>query len=725
VLYRLPDVIASSLVFVVEGEKNANDLSRALALYIKAKGGITLGAMTLDRVAVTTNPGGAAAWKREYDFGRYFAGKVVIKLGDNDGPGRLHDRDACDDIAPHALKTFTLDLPVGEGEDISDFLKKQGIEDLLRLLPNRKEWNSPKQKAPIIAETLEPRTLLVKPSELVVSTDNVAGDWLVEGLIERGTRDLVVAPPKTGKSLLFLELVLCLSTQESFLGAKPYHRSIKCAVISREDGPRMVSRRLKQLAAARNLSASQIDRNLLVNTEEQSARFKIDRAADTPQPYTPTINGASTGVDINPPIIFEATPRLAAQTSPAQIWIATSSGVANYGGCQCYISTDGGLSYAPASENPTLGSAMQAEVGLTSDQGWPAASDPDTTNNLFVSFAETLPGAGGALPGTLPSFSATQRDNFQYPCYVGFNDQATLDAEFTTGDTTQITQLGVLFSDPTILNALPSDAVIINIFPMLFMESGPIGSPVVTSVFAGTGLTTTSGGALVQTITGAISAPLPAGGGSGIGTSLTGQEIRYNLTLNTTGPGAFGKVPKIGWAIIYTSATPSIDPLAILPFGLVGSEGCGWAIPKTIATGMVGSGTNATVTAFGGIAPTGIPYELMTYNEATLLMGGYELMATGSGNELRRGVFGAPSPGVGMNHPPGSPFALLNPSAAGLFKIDMDPIWVGTQLWFKFPTFNTFGSVLSNLQFVTAWPYTPTGIPGNIGPAQGFLVNGA
>jgi KaiC/GvpD/RAD55 family RecA-like ATPase len=280
VLYRLPDVIASSLVFVVEGETNANDLSRALALYIKANGGFPLGAMTLDRVAVTTNPGGAAAWKREYDFGRYFTGKVVIKLGDNDGPGRLHDRDACSDIAPHALKTFTLDLPVGQGEDISDFLKEHKIDDLLRLLPDRKEWNSPKQKEPIIAETLEPRTLLVKPSELVISTADAAGDWLVEGLIERGTRGLVVAPPKTGKSLLFLELVLCLSTRESFLGARPYHRPIKCAVISREDGPRMVSRRLKQLAAARNLSAPQIDRNLLVNTDEQSARFKIDRATD-------------------------------------------------------------------------------------------------------------------------------------------------------------------------------------------------------------------------------------------------------------------------------------------------------------------------------------------------------------------------------------------------------------------------------------------------------------
>lgn len=444
---------------------------------------------------------------------------------------------------------------------------------------------------------------------------------------------------------------------------------------------------------------------------------------DTPTPYQPNPGAGSGGlIQINPPIIFEAVPRLAQQTSPAQLWIVTSCPSAIYGGCQAYISTDGGASYVPASSQPTFGSAMQANVGLTPSQNWPAGTDPDTTNNLSVSFAETLPDP----PGTLPSFSATQRDNFQYPCYVGFNQEATLDAVFTTGDTSQITQLGVLFSDPTILNALPSDASIVNIFPMAFIDTGPSGSPVVTQLYSGTGLTPTSGGTLFENVTGGVSAPVPLGGGAGIGTSLTGQEIRYNLTLGTTGPGATGTVTGIGWAIYYSSATPFIDPNTIIPFSPAAGFGFGWAIPKTIATGMVGTGTNATVGAFGGIAPTGIPYELMTYNEATLVMGGYELMATGSGNELRRGVYGAPSPGVGMNHPPGSPFALLDPGGAGIFKIDMDPAWIGTLLFFKFPTFNNFGSLVTPISDCDVYTFTPTGIPGNIGPATGgFQVEGS
>jgi hypothetical protein len=97
VLYRLPSVIAASLVIVVEGEKNANDLNRALSDYIKTHRGFPFGSLTLDHIAVTTNAGGARAWKPEHGYGRFFAGKVVIKLGDNDEPGRQHDRDVGED----------------------------------------------------------------------------------------------------------------------------------------------------------------------------------------------------------------------------------------------------------------------------------------------------------------------------------------------------------------------------------------------------------------------------------------------------------------------------------------------------------------------------------------------------------------------------------------------------------------------------------------------------
>jgi hypothetical protein len=145
VLYRLPDVMQSMLVFVVEGEKNADDLSRALATYISKHRGFEFGNMVLDRVGVTTNPGGAGEWRAAHGFGRYFFRKTVIKLGDNDASGRLHDEAACSDIAKWARRLFTLALPVEEGEDISDFLAAHTIDDFLKLLPQRVEWKLPKQ----------------------------------------------------------------------------------------------------------------------------------------------------------------------------------------------------------------------------------------------------------------------------------------------------------------------------------------------------------------------------------------------------------------------------------------------------------------------------------------------------------------------------------------------------------------------------------------------------
>lgn len=278
--YRLPDVMQSVLVFVVEGEKNADDLNRKIAAYIREKGAFEFGGLHLDRVAVTTNMGGATGWKKDYGYGPYFFGKTVIKLGDNDGPGRKHDEDVREDVSRFAREFYTLSLPVGAGEDISDYLERNSIEEFFKLLPNRVKHETKQRKAVHVAGDITPRHLLVKPSELVKSNEEAAGDWLVPGLIERGTRGLVVAPPKTGKSLMFLELVICLAGRQSFLGATPYHRPVKCAVISREDGPRMVARRLKQLAAGHGIDERELDRNLLVNTVEQSERFKIDREED-------------------------------------------------------------------------------------------------------------------------------------------------------------------------------------------------------------------------------------------------------------------------------------------------------------------------------------------------------------------------------------------------------------------------------------------------------------
>jgi hypothetical protein len=108
-----------------------------------------------------------------------------------------------------------------------------------------------------------------------------------------------------------------------------------------------------------------------------------------------------------------------------------------------------------------------------------------------------------------------------------------------------------------------------------------------------------------------------------------------------------------------------------------------------------------------------IPYGLMTYAVATLTAANkYTLKATGGGtNHLRRCLYGAPAVGTDVDHPNGSRWALLNPAGVGLFKINLDPKWIGKTLYFKFPAFNTFQGGQQSVPSATAYAYTPTGLP--------------
>jgi hypothetical protein len=100
--YRLQDVIASDTVFVVEGEK---DVDRLAGLGF----------------AATTNPMGAGKWAPELN--RWFDGKKVYVIPDNDEPGLRHARDVATQLLPHAAEVRLLELPgLAEKQDVSDWL---------------------------------------------------------------------------------------------------------------------------------------------------------------------------------------------------------------------------------------------------------------------------------------------------------------------------------------------------------------------------------------------------------------------------------------------------------------------------------------------------------------------------------------------------------------------------------------------------------------------------
>lgn len=110
----------------------------------------------------------------------------------------------------------------------------------------------------------------------------------------------------------------------------------------------------------------------------------------------------------------------------------------------------------------------------------------------------------------------------------------------------------------------------------------------------------------------------------------------------------------------------------------------------------------------GGVGD--IPYELISWNTANLTgTNEYTLKATGGGNEVRRSVFSAPTPAVGVDHPDGTRFLFLDPSGQGLLKLQLDPKWIGQTLHFKFTGFNNLGGGIQALNDVTDYTYTPTG----------------
>jgi hypothetical protein len=124
----------------------------------------------------------------------------------------------------------------------------------------------------------------------------------------------------------------------------------------------------------------------------------------TPTPYSGNGTVNLTAGNVNPPIIMEPVSRLYSGTK-AQLWLVISSSATNYGGSQVYVSTDGGASYNPLG-SPVIGNATTGV--LTAD--WPAATDPDTANNLLLDLTESN--------GMLESYAVSDEDNFVYPCYV-------------------------------------------------------------------------------------------------------------------------------------------------------------------------------------------------------------------------------------------------------------------------------------------------------------------
>lgn len=130
VLYRLPEVLKSSEVLIVEGEKDADTLH-----------GLGL--------VATTNPMGAKKWLPQYS--ESLKGKDVVLIPDNDNEGREHMSQIGAAIKDFAKSIRWLDLPdLPSKGDVSDWLarfedKTEAAERLSIMIENAELYEPPRK----------------------------------------------------------------------------------------------------------------------------------------------------------------------------------------------------------------------------------------------------------------------------------------------------------------------------------------------------------------------------------------------------------------------------------------------------------------------------------------------------------------------------------------------------------------------------------------------------
>lgn len=185
--YRVGDLMEAatrgSLIFIVEGEKDADNL-------------YNLG------VPVTCNAMGAGKWPEVLT--PYFRDADVVILPDNDGPGRNHRDIVGKALHGVAKQVRVLDLPgLPEKGDVTDWLDAGGtIEQLYDLVESKAvRWSPP------IDWTSKFNAVrwsdLDRPGE--------EHEWLIKGLLTRGERSMVAGPSQSGKSFAVLDMALSVA----------------------------------------------------------------------------------------------------------------------------------------------------------------------------------------------------------------------------------------------------------------------------------------------------------------------------------------------------------------------------------------------------------------------------------------------------------------------------------------------------------------------------------
>jgi hypothetical protein len=212
VLYNLPAVVKAPIVFVVEGEKDADSLN-ALGL------------------TATTSPMGAGKWNVAY--AAFLEGREVILIPDQDQKGIAHMAGVAKSLQGKAsVKMITLP----SGKDVSEWLTSGGSEERLQKLVEGAK--KPPTERPV------PGAIVSKiPSPWGFEAHNVR--YLVQDLIIEGAVTMWTGESGDGKSTLAMALAAAVAQGHPFLGRTTTERPV--LYLDREMPIAVVKERLSRL----------------------------------------------------------------------------------------------------------------------------------------------------------------------------------------------------------------------------------------------------------------------------------------------------------------------------------------------------------------------------------------------------------------------------------------------------------------------------------------------
>lgn len=312
ILYRLPEILKAIKngypVWVVEGEKDVDTL-------------LDMG------IVATTMPGGAGKWLDIHT--KALAGAVVEIVADRDEVGMAHAQVVLRELTKAGCQAQIWASP--KYKDISDHLgagmkidELEYVDPVATAVPSQLEEAEEEEvvESPFAGAAQKLAELLTRtdltPQQLVVKAHSIAGsvgqnapvdfgrlvvwdefveeefddsyDWIIEGLLERGERVIVVAAEGVGKTMLARQMaILCACGIHPFTYQRM--KPIRTLTVDLENPERIIKRtsadimkRAKARSGLKHVDAQLLIKPAGLDLMKTSDREILEQAIETAKP---------------------------------------------------------------------------------------------------------------------------------------------------------------------------------------------------------------------------------------------------------------------------------------------------------------------------------------------------------------------------------------------------------------------------------------------------------